>query len=637
MNNGRQCILKRTTPESDSALAKYNSLLHILNGEEEFILDSDGNIIGSNLEAVNVTGYEEYEVIGKHISIFYRLDELSKAKSDLEKALRLGSAVVTGLRLKKRGVNFWAKMKIKYLNPTELEGPTFKVILQDATHRALSKERMRTLRDEYLSIFNNPFVGTFKFKTDGYNILLCNQKTLDILGAQQSNDLRLDRFFSSLGQFELFISSLRKEKKLEGFKFLVHDGKGQSENWAVISARLFEANGFAEGILLDISEQYSQMMELQRVNTELDGFIYHASHDLRSPLTSILGLVNLGLKESSNAESYLKMIQNRVEHLDLLLKDLISVSYNNGVKPERLPFQFEAEVKSMLSVLSDPMQKVKVAIDIAQPFDFMTDAVRMRIILRNLLSNALKYYNPEIQSPSIHLRVRAGRSHCAILLKDNGIGIHQKFKNKVFDMFFRATDRSAGSGLGLYIVKSMVEKLNGRISFESTLNVGTTFLVTIPNQSYQASQNQITSSTINHYMLTSRQIELVENSWDYVLLNSHETGNIFYEKLFSLDPQLREMFKGDIITQSQKLVSMITFAVHKLNSLEDIIADVKALGVQHKHNLVEVRHYDTVALALLWTLERALGPEWSEEVKDAWASVYHVLSKTMIDAAEVES
>lgn len=635
MNEATDRIQKRQAPEPDSVINKYTSLLHILNGEEEFILDQNGYIIGSNLEAVNVTGFEEHEIIGRHISVFYRSEEIEKAKTDLEKAQRLGNSVVTGMRVKKRGVNFWAKMKIKYFITSHPDGPRFQVILQDATHRALSKERIRTLKDEYLAIFNNPFVGTFKFKMNGYGIQMCNQKTLEILGAQYSTDLRLDHFFSSLEQFESFITSLREKKRLEGFKFLVQDGKTTQENWAVISARYFEAQGFAEGVLFDITEQHNQMMELQRVNAELDNFIYHASHDLRSPLTSIMGLVNLGLKETivDETHTYLKMIQGRIGHLDSLLKDLISVSYNNGVKIECESFHFKEEVDSMLKLLQNPDQPFKVTADISQPCDFETDPVRMRTILRNLLSNAFKYYNPEVALPFIHLNIRIGVSHCAILLKDNGIGIHQNFKNKVFDMFFRATERSAGSGLGLYIVKSMVEKLNGRVSFESTLNVGTTFLLTIPNQAPPIISLKLKES-VDYYMLTSKQIELVENSWDYILLNSPETGAVFYKKLFSIDPGLRQLFKGDINSQSQKLVAMITFAVHKLNNLDEIIQDVKALGIHHKQNFVETEHYQTVASALLWTLEKALGKEWNDEVKDAWTAVYTALSVTMIEASK---
>src|SRR6478752_5749306 len=192
MNNATNPVSRRNTSETESIFNKYASLLHILNGEEEFILNEEGFIIGSNLEAVNVTGYEEYEIIGQHISIFYRPEETEKAKADLEKASRLGNTVVTGLRVKKRGVNFWAKMKIKFTVSERPNGPSFIVILQDTTHRALSKERIRTLKDEYLSIFNNPFVGTFKFKMDGYGIQMCNQKTLEFLGRSSSANLCFD-------------------------------------------------------------------------------------------------------------------------------------------------------------------------------------------------------------------------------------------------------------------------------------------------------------------------------------------------------------------------------------------------------------------------------------------------------------
>ncbi len=633
MSEALQKILKGNLRDSESALDKYASLLHILLGEEEFILNQYGLIIGSNLEAVNVTGYEEYEIIGKHISIFYLPEELEKAASDLEKAKRIGSSVVTGLRLKKRGVCFWAKMKIKFIPSSLPDCPCFKVILQDATHRAISKERIRTLRDEYLSIFNNPFVGTLKFKMDSFAIQMCNQKTLDILDVESSSNLRLDHCFSSLHDFERFISALQEEKKLEGFQFLIQVGKSGKETWAVISARYFESHGFAEGVLMDISDQHKQMQELQRVNSDLDNFIYHASHDLRSPLTSIMGLVNLGLKENSVADThgYLSMIRGRIDHLDALLKDLISVYYNNKSEIKYEPFHFQEELDSILKLLKHPDQYLNVVLEITQQTEFHTDVVRMRSIIRNLISNAFKYYNPNVLLPSLHLNIRVGPSHCAILLKDNGVGIHPIYKHKVFDMFFRATNQSSGSGLGLYIVKAMVEKLRGRISFESTLNIGTTFLLTIPNE---LQRKALISNPVNSSMLTSRQIELVENSWDSVMLNAMETGTMFYKKLFSIDPGLRQLFKGDIQAQSQKLVAMITFAVHKLSNLEEIITDVKSLGTLHQDKFVKPGDYETVATALLWTLEKNLGNEWNDELKDAWMAVYKTLSKIMIAAAE---
>ncbi len=478
----------RSQEQEERMISRDPSLVHIPHSLEEFVLDQNGFITNSNLETVNVTGYDEFEVLGKHLSIFYRPEDSEKAKEDLDKAARLGYTLVLGPMVKKRGASFWAKMKIRLVTTTNSDSPTFQVLLQDTTHRTISKERLRTLRDEYLSIFNNPFVGTFKFRIEDGRIQMCNQKILDILGKQNSNNLFIESFFSSFQQFELFMTSIKSKRRLEDFKFLIRNETCQEEQWATVSARYFENQGFVEGVLLDISQQHSQMQELIRVNTELDNFIYHASHDLRSPLTSIMGLLDLGMKETSPEviQSYLKMMQGRIEHMDGLLKDLISISYNSGKEKEYEVFHFEDEVNKIVRLLKNPDHTLNVTVDVDQPMTFRTDPVRIRTILRNLISNAFKYRNPAATPSFINIHIRVDSSHAAIQIKDNGIGIAPEFKAKVYEMFFRATEKSSGSGLGLYIVKSMVEKLKGKISFESTLGVGTTFLLTIPNQ---ASEN----------------------------------------------------------------------------------------------------------------------------------------------------
>jgi PAS domain S-box-containing protein len=475
---------------------KRESLIRILKGEEEFILDSNGIVISSNLEAVNVTGYEEYEVVGKHISMFYLPEESNKAKMDLERATRLAGTIVTGMRLKKRGVAFWAKMKINLIG-SETTVPRFKVVLQDTTHRELSKDRFNTLRDEYLTLFNNPFVGTFKFRIDNFHLLSCNSKALSILKCQKTNDISFEDFFENLEQFHQFIDLLKEEKKVEGFKFLIRDDSSENGNWGLLSARYFEKKGFVEGILLDISEQYGQMLELQRVNSELDRITYHASHDLRSPLTSIMGLVNLAKKEPSAAkiQTYLDMVKGRAEQLDSLLKDIISISYNNTASNSCESFSIADEVQLILKSLnvSNPVQ---VNFECKVNCEFETDPIRMRAILRCLLSNAFRYTNVRSKPPQIDILIKVEPSHCAIKLKDNGTGIRQEIKNKVYDIFFRGTERSTGSGLGLYIVKTMLEKLNGKISFDSTVDVGTTFLVTIPNRAPRILASSLVKSSV---------------------------------------------------------------------------------------------------------------------------------------------
>lgn len=134
--------------------------------------------------------------------------------------------------------------------------------------------------------------------------------------------------------------------------------------------------------------------------------------------------------------------------------------------------------------------------------------------------------------------------------------------------------------------------------------------------------------------MTRRQIELVESSWDFVLLNTKDAGMVFYSRLFTIAPELKSLFKESPDAQAQKLIALITFAVHKLNTINEIVSDVQSLGRRHQKYNVKPEHYAIVAEALLWTLEKSLKEKWNEEMKEAWVTVYTLLSSTMISAAQ---
>ena len=138
-------------------------------------------------------------------------------------------------------------------------------------------------------------------------------------------------------------------------------------------------------------------------------------------------------------------------------------------------------------------------------------------------------------------------------------------------------------------------------------------------------------------MLTEKQIELVTNSWDKVIPIAVTAADLFYTRLFELDPSLKALFKGDMVEQGEKLMSMITFAVKALNRLDDVVPALQSMGRRHAGYKVETAHYDTVGAALLWTLGQGLGDGFTSEVEEAWTVVYGILATTMIDAAnEVE-
>lgn len=133
--------------------------------------------------------------------------------------------------------------------------------------------------------------------------------------------------------------------------------------------------------------------------------------------------------------------------------------------------------------------------------------------------------------------------------------------------------------------------------------------------------------------MTPEQAVLVKNSWSLVTPIADKAAELFYGKLFELDPALKPMFKGNMTEQGRKLMAMINTAVNGLDKLEAIVPAVEQLGVRHVAYGVKDKDYDTVGAALLWTLEAGLGDEFTPEVKQAWTITYGVLANTMKSAA----
>lgn len=138
-------------------------------------------------------------------------------------------------------------------------------------------------------------------------------------------------------------------------------------------------------------------------------------------------------------------------------------------------------------------------------------------------------------------------------------------------------------------------------------------------------------------MLTPEQITLVKESWEKVVPISETAAELFYGKLFELDPALKPLFKGDMKEQGKKLMAMINTAVNGLTNLEAIVPAVQQLGERHVDYGVKAEDYDTVGAALLWTLEQGLGDAFTSDVKEAWVNVYTLVATTMKDAAQYQA
>lgn len=129
--------------------------------------------------------------------------------------------------------------------------------------------------------------------------------------------------------------------------------------------------------------------------------------------------------------------------------------------------------------------------------------------------------------------------------------------------------------------------------------------------------------------LSQQQIELVQQTFGLVAPNADVAAQLFYNRLFELDPSLRWLFKGDMQEQGRKLMQMLSVAVHALDRLDTILPAVQALAERHVGYGVQMQHYATVGAALLWTLEQGLGETFTPDVKGAWAAVYQTLTEAM--------
>lgn len=232
---------------------------------------------------------------------------------------------------------------------------------------------------------------------------------------------------------------------------------------------------------------------LQKTNDELDRFVYSASHDLRAPLMSIKGLINLTQLESKEGviKQYLAMMIDRTDKLDDFIHDIIDYARNARTGIVYEPVDLDGLVNDIFENhrFAESAQGISFEKKITLDKPIYSDKRRLSIALNNLLSNAIKYHR---KTPDAWVRVTAQLEDNSLKLtvSDNGQGIPPERIHKIFDMFYRGTEQSKGSGLGLYIVKEMVEKMGGVIHVTSEFEQGSSFILKLPLAMHNGSEQR---------------------------------------------------------------------------------------------------------------------------------------------------
>jgi len=227
--------------------------------------------------------------------------------------------------------------------------------------------------------------------------------------------------------------------------------------------------------------------ELQKANSELDRFVYSVSHDLRAPLKSLLGLITIMDKsiqaEDGGMREKLLMMNRSVLKLDDFIEDILHYARNARMDVAREDIRFDDMIQEIRGSLKfvEGAKDLKLNVDIDQTGKFISDKRRVNVVLNNLISNAIKYQDVSKESSFLTIKVHSDQNQARIEIEDNGIGIEEKNQKRIFEMFYRASTLSTGSGLGLYIVNEVIEKLGGNLTLDSEIKKGTKVFVTIPN------------------------------------------------------------------------------------------------------------------------------------------------------------
>jgi PAS domain S-box-containing protein len=466
------------------------------------IADAEGRVEWVNEAFTKITGFGLAEVVGQKPKEF-----LQRPGVDLEVQNQIGEALrrhesieVTIQNFTKNGVPYFNNLQITPILNEEGELANFIAIQRDITKESKFQNDLMRVNSKFELITQKARIGIWEWNAQ-------DQTTF-------WNDVLRDHYgFSSDYDFEHNWKKFVFEEDYQSVKSGLQDlYSGTTDKVALEyriyrndenkSVRILDTLSIAErddkgnllrfvGNVMDVTDLRTWQAdvlrkndELKKINAELDNFVYRVSHDLRSPLLAIKGIFSLifsgnGIDEET--EEYLQLADASVNRLDDTIQEILEYSRNSRLEVKLESFDVVDVVKDIYNDLKFSSEKeMDFRMNIECDSIIYSDKARIKVLFKNLVGNSFKYRKKNNSDAFVRFEMKIDGTNIVFKVVDNGEGISKYSIGKIFDMFYRGTSTSVGTGLGLYICKEVLANLNGKIEVESEHGNGTTMIVSLP-------------------------------------------------------------------------------------------------------------------------------------------------------------
>lgn len=457
----------------------------------------DGILLNVNDSFIATIGYSREELVGTSFTTITHPDDVEQ---NLERNAKVVSGELQTHRMEKRFINkngeiLHAILKVSTLKNADGENIFLLAQILDITDKTILISNLETSERRFREIFEEAAIPMAQSDPEG-NIYDVNKAFCNLLEYSKAELIKMN--VQNISHADDY-----SENKILTKKLVDENGSNYSmeKRYGTKSGRLIHAilkvSSFVDpasgdlnllGQIVDITAQknYEDLLqrnydELKKVNTELDSFVYRASHDIRGPIASLKGLLPL-LNHDQEEKQVIDGMSKSINMLDEVIRKLVAFSENSQNTIRNVKIDMRSLVEEALDMLGGLpyIQKIKINVNIDPSLEIEADVTRLRPIMNNLIMNSVSYIDMRKSSPKIDIECNAIKEILTLTVIDNGIGMSEKTLDRAQEMFYRGSERSTGSGLGLYLVKEIVDKLDGQMSIESKEGIGTKVEISLP-------------------------------------------------------------------------------------------------------------------------------------------------------------